>query len=217
MVPVGLNQYTILAVLLVAWCAAHSTLISRTVTRFLEVRLGPGFRFYRLFFNIFSVLSFFPLYWFYRTLHTAPVFEWNGSLRIVQALLLVAGGSFFFLGARHYNGGQFLGLRQIREGKSGRLLTESGELDTSGVLGVTRHPWYLGAILMMWARALDAAAIVANAVFTVYLVAGTYLEERKLVAEFGDRYRDYQKSVSMLLPFGWLRNRFVKQKTGRGR
>jgi protein-S-isoprenylcysteine O-methyltransferase Ste14 len=215
--PVELKQHTILALLLVVWCVAHSALISRPVTRYLEVRLGPVFRFYRLFFNIFSVLSFFPLYWFYRSLHSAPVFEWNGYLRIAQALLLGAGGLLFILGARHYNGGQFLGLRQIRERKSSRLLTESDDLDISGVLGVTRHPWYLGAILMMWARALDIAAIVANTVFTVYLVVGTYLEERKLVVEFGDRYRVYQNNVSMLFPVKWLRSFFAKEEIPRDR
>jgi protein-S-isoprenylcysteine O-methyltransferase Ste14 len=33
------------------------------------------------------------------------------------------------------------------------------------------------------------------------VVVGTILEERKLVAEFGDEYRQYQREVSMLFPW----------------
>jgi len=33
-----------------------------------------------------------------------------------------------------------LGIEQIR-GKSGKGLTETGELDSSGIMGVIRHPW----------------------------------------------------------------------------
>ena len=66
-----------------------------------------------------------------------------------------------------------------------------------------RHPWYTGCILLIWAGDLDAAALAANVVFTAYVVVGTLLEERKLVAEFGEEYRAYQRRVSMLVPLKW--------------
>jgi protein-S-isoprenylcysteine O-methyltransferase Ste14 len=40
-------------------------------------------------------------------------------------------------------------------------------------------------------------------VFTAYVVVGTLLEEKKLVAEFGEEYRSYQRRVSMLVPLKW--------------
>ena len=43
-------------------------------------------------------------------------------------------------------------------------------------------------------------------IFSTYLIIGSRLEERKLVMEFGDAYQHYQKTVSMLLPFKWLRS-----------
>jgi protein-S-isoprenylcysteine O-methyltransferase Ste14 len=40
-------------------------------------------------------------------------------------------------------------------------------------------------------------------VLSAYLVIGTLLEERKLVLEFGDKYREYQRQVSMFIPLKW--------------
>ena len=45
-----------------------------------------------------------------------------------------------------------------------------------------------------------------NGVLSVYLVVGTILEERKLVLEYGQVYRQYQHEVSMFVPWRWLMN-----------
>ena len=86
-------------------------------------------------------------------------------------------------------------------------MTESGELDTSGVLGVIRHPWYSGVFLLLWASDITLRGLMINLILSAYLVIGTFLEERKLVLEFGDRYREYQRQVSMFIPFKWLKSR----------
>jgi protein-S-isoprenylcysteine O-methyltransferase Ste14 len=114
--------------------------------------------------------------------------------------LAISAVVLFYAGSRHYDLKQFLGVRQVSEHESAKGLTKSGALDTSGVLGVVRHPWYFAGILIIWVRPLDPAALVTNAVLTAYLVVGTFLEERKLIAEFGDAYRKYQSKVPMFLP-----------------
>jgi protein-S-isoprenylcysteine O-methyltransferase Ste14 len=86
-------------------------------------------------------------------------------------------------------------------------MTESGEIDSSGVLGVVRHPWYVAVFILLWARDLDQAGITVSLVLSAYLVVGTLLEERKLVLEFGDKYRMYQRQVSMFIPLKWLRSK----------
>jgi len=102
-----------------------------------------------------------------------------------------------------------LGIKQIKEGTSNKALTDTGELDTSGALGITRHPWYLAALLFIWGRQLDVSAILLNVIFTSYLIVGTYLEEKKLVGEFGEKYLAYQKRVSMLIPYKWLKSKVI--------
>ena len=126
-------------------------------------------------------------------------------MRLFQVLILGIAGLLFFLGGRHFDIRQVLGIRQIREGNSNKAITVTGELDTSGVLGITRHPWYLATMLLIWSRQMDISAIIVNVILTLYLVVGTYLEEKKLVKEFGDKYRIYQKKVSMLIPYKWLK------------
>ncbi len=126
---------------------------------------------------------------------------------VFQVLLLIISALLLFAGTRHYDMLQFLGVRQIRTGTSHSVLTETGTLDTGGILGITRHPWYLATIMLMWARGLDVSALITNIILTIYLIVGTVLEERKLLMEYGEDYRGYQKEVSMLIPFKYVKSR----------
>lgn len=65
-----------------------------------------------------------------------------------------------------------------------------------------RHPLYLFIILMIWSYPdLTADRFLFNVLWTAWIVIATLLEERDLVAEFGDRYRQYQQTVPMLIPY----------------
>ncbi len=64
-----------------------------------------------------------------------------------------------------------------------------------------RHPIQTGVLIAMiatpdmtYGRALLAAGIIT------YIFIGLYFEEKGLIAEFGDTYRDYKKRVPALLP-----------------
>ncbi len=201
-------KYGILSVLVIAWCVLHSVMISVSVTEYLHKRLGPAVRFYRLFFNVVSTLTLIPVVLYASYARTEPIFRWDGYMHIIRVLLLVAASLLFLLGACRYDLGQLLGFKQIREGVSNKGIAGAGELDTSGVLNIVRHPWYLSTILLIWARNLDISTILVNAILTLYLIVGAHLEERKLLLEFGDRYRSYQRSVSMLIPIKWMRSKY---------
>jgi protein-S-isoprenylcysteine O-methyltransferase Ste14 len=204
------SKYLILALLLILWCVLHSAMISIAVTEYLKKLLGSQYRFYRVFFNFISILTLIPVALFAHSAQTPVIFDWSGYMRIGQVLILGLAVWFFFLGGRHYDIRQFLGIKQIREGTTDTAITDTGELETSGVLGITRHPWYLATMLLLWARQMDVSAIIVNVILTAYLIVGTYLEEKKLVREFGEKYRNYQKKVSMLLPYQWLKERIAR-------
>jgi hypothetical protein len=137
-------EYVILAFLWTAWCSVHSGLISLPVTAFLKRRLGNGFRYYRLFYNGFSVITLIPIVLYGYSIQTEALFRWEGTFRVLQILLLLVSAYLFVGGARHYDALQFFGIRQIKQSDSCAVLTENCELDTTGILGLTRHPWYLG-------------------------------------------------------------------------
>jgi protein-S-isoprenylcysteine O-methyltransferase Ste14 len=67
---------------------------------------------------------------------------------------------------------------------------------------VVRHPIYLGFIVMFWAApVMTVGHLLFAAVTTVYILIAIVLEERDLVALFGDDYVRYRERVAMLIPF----------------
>jgi protein-S-isoprenylcysteine O-methyltransferase Ste14 len=191
------------------WCALHSTLITTPVTDYLKKKLGDRFRFYRLFFNAVSLATLLPVVYYSTSAGQVPVFRWEGPLMIVKYLLLAASIILFIVGGRHYSMSQFLGIRQIKTGRANPALSEYGTFDTSGILSAIRHPWYTASLLFIWARDLSSSTLLINIVLTAYFFVGTILEECKLLLEFGEKYREYQKNVSMFFPYKWLKAKIV--------
>ena len=65
-----------------------------------------------------------------------------------------------------------------------------------------RHPLYFFTLVLIWSTPnVTLDRLLFNVLWTFWIVLGSYLEEKDVVAEFGERYRLYQKAVPILLPW----------------
>ena len=205
-------KFIILAILWIFYCTLHSAMITPKITNFLKKKLGDSFKYYRLFYNLVALILLIPVVFYTYSIRQTPFFTWGGYLLPVRFLLLAVGLFFFYAGARQYDMSTFLGLKQIKESVNHNLINASGKLNSHGILGVVRHPFYAAIFPLIWATNLDVTFLIVNCILSIYVIIGTFLEEKKLVQEFGDEYRAYQDRVSMLFPLKWI---FAKLNPGK--
>ena len=200
----------LLAILWISWCGMHSILIDTAVVGFLK-KCVPGLtRYYRLVYNGLSILTLIPLAVLTRNGTGEVIFAWEGGAILVRILFLVSALLLFYGGAKRYDFQYFIGIKQLQTADNHVLMSEGEEFVDAGVFGFCRHPWYLGSLILIWSILPEYSLprFLAACILSIYLVVGTVLEERKIVAQYGDRYRDYQQQVSMLIPWKWLTRKF---------
>lgn len=200
-----MDSYFILISLLIVWAVLHSFLLAIPVTDWVEHNLPSAKRFYRIFYNLLSFGLFLAILWLEQNLKENVLFAWDTPfLRVAQLGIFIISFFLFLIGGREYSIGEFLGFRQLIGGEIKKTLKKDGGLHTGGILRVIRHPWYLGALLIIWARPIYLSVLLVNLVLSAYVIIGTLLEERKLTKLFGEEYKAYQREVSMLVPWKWI-------------
>lgn len=81
---------------------------------------------------------------------------------------------------------------------------ENSKLNTKGFNSIVRHPIYLATFVMFMGFFIcfpTYSTLTAVICIIAYLVVGSFLEEKRLIKEFGDEYLFYKKEVPMLIPF----------------
>ncbi len=87
-------------------------------------------------------------------------------------------------------------------------------LTIKGPYALVRHPFYALAIVALWATpALAVDRLLLNFLFTGWILLGATLEERDLLAEFGEDYASYRRAVPMFVP----RGRIPRQKADKAK
>lgn len=67
---------------------------------------------------------------------------------------------------------------------------------------MVRHPLYFGFFLGLWATPeMTYNHLMLAGGFTIYILVGISYEERDLLAEYGEQYREYQRKVGAFLPW----------------
>lgn len=140
----------------------------------------------------------------------ALFWQWRhmpGTLWSVEGTpaLLLRGASFVGWGVVLYasfliDHFELFGLRQVIRHARG-LRPEAVRFRERSLYRAVRHPLMLGFLVAFWATpVMTAGHFFFAAMCTGYILFGIQVEERTLVAEHGDAYRDYRRRVPMLLP-----------------
>jgi len=65
-----------------------------------------------------------------------------------------------------------------------------------------RHPLYVGWLFAFWMTpVMTLAHLLFSIATTAYILLAIQFEERDLVREYGEDYKEYRRSVPMLIPF----------------
>jgi protein-S-isoprenylcysteine O-methyltransferase Ste14 len=116
-------------------------------------------------------------------------------------LLFLAAIAGFLWGVRALGSFDTFGLQPVLD----RLRQRSGrqaQLAIRGPYRWVRHPLYLFSLVLFWAYPEPTAdRLLFDLLWTSWVVVATILEERDLVAQFGDAFVAYQREVPMLLPW----------------
>lgn len=182
----------------IVFYALHSIFAANGIKKSLSLVLPQ--RYYRLVYNLLSTLLLAGLVLLYFLVDKAPLWEPSLPLSALGAVPLLVGISWVVQAMKRYNLNEFIGLEQLRTQQP----PQHNKLIIRGLNGRVRHPLYFGTLLIVWGVLPifpTDAMLGFSMISTIYLVIGSRLEEEKLVAQFGEAYRRYQREVPMLLPF----------------
>lgn len=198
----------------VFWCFLHSLLLSQGFSRRFRHLAGNMWRWHRVVYNMVSAVTLLPLLVYLQLINEQPLFLWTGWFTGIRFILLAAGLLLFYGGSRMYDFQLFIGLTQLRSGESSVLLSGDSHFQQDGILSIIRHPWYGGGILFLWSIRSEYGVTICTiyTIFTVYLIIGAFLEEKRLEKIFGEEYRRYKRDVSMFVPYKWVKKRFSLQR-----
>jgi protein-S-isoprenylcysteine O-methyltransferase Ste14 len=95
---------------------------------------------------------------------------------------------------------ELFGLSQVLARLFGKQLPEA-KFRAPLLYRRVRHPIYLGVLLAVWATpSMTVGHLMFSVLMTGYILIGIQLEERDLIQQFGDRYRNYRQQAAMLVP-----------------
>jgi protein-S-isoprenylcysteine O-methyltransferase Ste14 len=194
----------VIALAVATYGLLHSLLASASVKRWFRTRLGPSVdRFYRLAYNLFALVSFVPVLALLVWRPGAVVYRLGPPWIAIAVTGQLLSAALLGIGLLQANAWSFLGLQPLM-GTS----QAPSRLVTTGLYRWVRHPLYTAGLLLIWLTPLMTSGLLAfNLVLTAYVVAGSRLEERRLVAEFGADYHAYQRQVPSLFPLRWRTRR----------
>jgi protein-S-isoprenylcysteine O-methyltransferase Ste14 len=190
----------------------HSILASEKVKIFFKQNFGKAIAFYRIGFNVFSVIGLYLIWEFgpYPSLQIYTLSQPYDYLVLIPQFISLLGMVWCF---KYVNFREFAGLNQIdrflKNQYSENDLDENYTLRIEGPYRYSRHPIYFFSVMFLLFRAeMNLFYLTMFISFTAYFYIGSVYEEKKMVRLFGDEYRNYQLKVPRIIPLRIFSNIF---------
>ena len=183
-----------LAIGWIIYFALHSFLAASQVKRFVKDVVGEYYKYYRIFYVIISSVGLLLLLMLNANISSSPYFDSEGWPRYLSLVLAAFGVIIIKIAFRSFSFSSVVGIEPSDNAEG---------FTTTGILNSIRHPIYSGTILIVigyWLFSPNFPTLVSVICVMAYLPIGIYLEERKLIAQFGERYREYKRRVPALFP-----------------
>lgn len=201
---------------LACWAVLHSLLASTWVKAAMQRRFGDAAgRYYRLGYNLFAAVSLLPVLALLSRLPDSLFYAIPYPFVLFTLIVQAIAATVAALAMMETGAMAFLGIRQLSNPESAselvpgqkpgmcddRLPGRSTRLVTRGLYAWVRHPIYAAGLVFIWlAPVMTLNMLALNCAMTLYFVAGAILEERRLLAEWGDVYARYRARVPMIMP-----------------
>jgi len=201
----------IIILLFTLFAFSHTLLASNKTKKAIAEKLGEKIAFYRVFYNLSSLLLFIVFY----VLAPKPnviVYDLQFPFDIITFALQVLSLIGLVWATRPVNLNEFIGVSQIKRYLRGEYkvedLDEKLTLKIEGAYKFVRHPIYLFSILFLGLRpTMSLFYLIMFLCIVVYFYVGSIFEERKLIEAFGNDYLEYQLRVPRIFPLNFRRNK----------
>lgn len=193
------SSYVYLILFWTVFYLHHSLFASLNIKRKIKALVKKAYLWNRLLYTGIASILFFGIFIYSGTIEPNLLLHPTDVLTYLGYMLAAFGTIILVKSFKNFSGKRFAGLTPHDD------LEIKEELIQTGIHGYIRHPIYAGLILIFTGYFLFSptlASLIHVGMLMLYLPIGIYLEEKKLLAIFGQAYKNYQSNVPALIPRG---------------
>ncbi len=192
------NSHWLLIIFWIFYSVLHSFFANALVKIKIQKLMGNWFRYYRLCYSLFAMVTLVFLLWFQFSLQSIWIYS-SGIIRYGVSIFLIAPGLIIMMICIRKYFYELSGIQAFQKDKP----AANPKLQQSGLHEYVRHPLYFGTLLFVWGLFLLfplLSNLIAALALSIYVLIGIELEEQKLLLEYGEEYLLYSKKVPKLIP-----------------
>ncbi len=180
----------------------YSVIHSLTASNLVKTHTRDWFRssidrWYRFLYNVWAGISFLPIIWLLCYLPDNVIYTIPMPWVFLTTLVQFVGVAVIIIGILQTGALSFIGIQQLIWPDT----FADTPLFTTGLYNIVRHPLFTGGLLVIWGTPILTHNILTLFILlTIYLVIGARLEEKRMLQNYKDQYKQYQNEVPMLIP-----------------